>query len=927
MKRLLALGLYLGTIPILLSQQANMDSIKGMSNLEKSIYFNKAAHKNRYSHLDSSVYYTDLAIKYSSKCDCDSLQLESNFKKAFFLYHRGNYESALKQLQKADSLNSIYKNDFFSYKISSLFGSVQNLANNQGNGLDYSIKALEWAEKLKDSFLIAEAYEQIGYLYTYQERDSLAKKYLYRALDVYERLKVPKKDLYGLYVTIRETSNSLKEFDAITKKVLETIEPDNASSLAYTYITGSTFLMEHEFDDTRAKLDAERGLKIVDSIQYIPLKRIALYNLGYFSYKEGNYQQAISYFLRCKEIPSGNHQTELLILTELSKAYTKLGNYKLASEYKDEIIRLKDSVFQIMESDKYFEYDVKYKTAEKDKAIALQQLIIAKQNNTRNLYIFSAIALLLLALGIFLWFSNKQKRKKLVIETKLQKEQEINDLRTKFLGNIAHEIRTPLTLVTGNLNLALENLENPKKAKKNINTALENSKRITADANEILELLKFENSTAQLKKETVLLDETLKRIVFSFNSLVEIKQIALNYKSEIPKNLFAEIDIEKTEKIINNLLSNAIKYSPSNTEINAKSKIENGKLVVTVTDFGDGIHYDETEKIFERFYQSVRNTTVGGIGIGLSLSRELAEAMYGSLTVNSEWKKGSTFTFTVPVTEVDAQIVPSRKAINPETVPLSETPKKTKPSQHSKILIVEDNPEMVNYLVEILSPMHQCEVAFDGEEALQKINSESFDLITSDIMMPKMDGFQLREALNQSETFKNIPFILLSAKTLEDDKIRGFKLGIDDYIVKPFNKNELIARINNLLSNKLERQAYQIKNPELLSTTESSDQKLLKKVEQFIMENIDNEEFKIQELAESVGYSQRQFTRILKQYTGFTPVKFILEIRLQKAYQHLQNKTFFTLSEVRYHVGISSSAYFNKKFRERFGINPSELLS
>ncbi len=604
-----------------------------------------------------------------------------------------------------------------------------------------------------------------------------------------------------------------------------------------------------------------------------------------------------------------------------------MGNYKLASEYKDEIIRVKDSVFKIMESDKYFEYDVKYKTAEKDKAIALQQLIIAKQNNTRNLYIFSAIALLLLALGIFLWFSNKQKRKKIVIETKLQKEQEINDLRTKFLGNIAHEIRTPLTLVTGNLNLALENLENPKKAKKNINTALENSKKITADANEILELLKFENSTAQLKKETVLLDDTLKRIVFSFNSLVEIKQIVLNYKSEIPKNLFAEIDIEKTEKIINNLLSNAIKYSPSNTEINAESKIENGRLVVTVTDFGDGIHYDETEKIFERFYQSVRNTTVGGIGIGLSLSRELAEAMDGSLTVISEWKKGSTFTFTVPVTEVDAKTVPSRKAINPETAPISEAPKKTKPSQHSKILIVEDNPEMVNYLVEILSPMHQCEVAFDGEEALQKINSENFDLITSDIMMPKMDGFQLREALNQSETFKNIPFILLSAKTLEDDKIKGFKLGIDDYIVKPFNKNELIARINNLLANKRARQTYQIKNSELLSTTESSDQKLLKKVEEFIMENIDNEEFKIQELAESVGYSQRQFTRILKQYTGFTPVKFILEIRLQKAYQHLQNKTFFTLSEVRYHVGISSSAYFNKKFRERFGINPSELLS
>lgn len=193
-------------------------------------------------------------------------------------------------------------------------------------------------------------------------------------------------------------------------------------------------------------------------------------------------------------------------------------------------------------------------------------------------------------------------------------------------------------------------------------------------------------------------------------------------------------------------------------------------------------------------------------------------------------------------------------------------------------------------------------------------------------MMPKMDGFQLREKLNEKEHLKNIPFILISAKTLEEDKIRGFKMGIDDYVVKPFSKNELLARVANLLTHKKQREKWHLQNQNLVTDTESSDTKLLKKIEQLVIENLSNEAYKIESLAQQVHYSQRQLTRILKQYTGMTPVQFILEIRLQKAYQLLQNKTHFTLSEVRYDVGISSSPYFNKKFKERFGIAPAEML-
>ena len=226
----------------------------------------------------------------------------------------------------------------------------------------------------------------------------------------------------------------------------------------------------------------------------------------------------------------------------------------------------------------------------------------------------------------------------------------------------------------------------------------------------------------------------------------------------------------------------------------------------------------------------------------------------------------------------------------------------------------------------MLSKKYECSVAFDGEEAYNKIVNENFSLITSDVMMPKVDGFELREKVNLLENKKNTPFILITAKHLEVDKIKGFNLGIHDYIVKPFNKNELLARVANLIKNSEIRKEWQQKNQDLFEKNDSFENVLLEKIKKIIIKNITNENFKVENLATEVGYSQRQLSRLLKQYTGLSPVKFILELRLIKAYQLLQDKAYYTLSEVKYDIGISSTAYFNAKFKERFGIKPSEFL-
>ncbi|QIE58785.1 response regulator [Rasiella rasia] len=907
------------------AQKLIPDSLKNASVQQKILFLNSAAVQNQ---LDSSLIYTKKAIEIMYDCTCDSLQLATLYNNAYYLNHIGDYDKAKIQLLQLDSLNEVYNMPIYFYKSIVLKGSIASYLDKNSEALTYNVQAMELSEKMKDTTLMAESYYNLGYLYTWNENRRDAKKYLEKSLKMYQQIGADYTKTFAVYTALREVSENYDEFQNYTEILLNQIKEDDIGSLAYIYVTGSTIIMDNNYDMQRAKNDALKGLEFSRSIQYIPLIKVALYNLGFIENELGNYKEAVSYFEQSLSATETNIRDKILLMNGLSKAHSKLGAYEKAIDYKDDVIRLKDSLYNSKATEEYAAFNAKFNAEQKDKEIAEQQLEIAKQKNNRNNWIFGSVATLLLALGLFQYISFRQKKRKIAIEAELQKEQEVNELRFKFLGNIAHEIRTPLTLISGNLNLALENFSNKEKAERNIKIALENSKKVTEDANEILALLKFEKKKTTINKETTNLDDTLRRMVLSFKSLADMKQLTLDYQSSISATYTTALDLEKTERIVNNLLSNAIKYSPSNSAITVNTKVVQELLYFEVNDQGEGIHYDETEKIFERFYQASTSKAIGGIGIGLSLSREFALLLGGDLGVTSQLNTGSTFTLTLPVPKVGGDVVaeeelPTRTEALVE--PLVDTTKGY--DKKPKILIAEDNPQMASYLEEILSPQYHCTLAFDGAEALQKVKGETFDLITSDIMMPQMDGFELRASLNEISAAKNIPFILISAKTLEEDKVRGFALGIDDYIVKPFSKNELLARVENLLTHQESRKKYQLQNKDLLNDTQSSDEKLLKEMEGVVLENISDEHFKVAQLAERVHYSQRQLTRIVKQYTGMTPVQFILEVRLQKAYQLLQHRTFFTLSEVRYDVGISSSPYFNKTFKARFGINPSELLS
>ncbi|MGV6828075.1 MAG: hybrid sensor histidine kinase/response regulator transcription factor [Flavobacteriales bacterium] len=813
---------------------------------------------------------------------------------------------------------------------------------NYPNALRFFYEAIPVFEKNKLYHFSSVAYSNVGNIYINLDKDSSAIKAFKLALK--NAKQIDNKNLlsriYGNIADSYLNSNNIDSIKYYVNKGIEIDKKNNFRDLEATKYSILGIMYRNNKDFTNAKIYLNKAIKLSKDI-FFETQISALSNLATLYYLENKIDSLTIYLKKTKdalETKPGYFYQKKITYENLSEVYNEDKNYKKAYEYLKLSKIYSDSLLTKEKSKQLIESDAKFKTAQKDKEIAQQKLQLEQEKSNRNKLIFGSLAVLLLSFVGFQYNNNRQKRKKLLAQTQLQKEQEVNELRTKFLGNIAHEIRTPLTLISGNLELAKENIKDKNKTLKNIDVALINSKKVVEDANEILELLKFEKNKTTIKLTTLQLNESLKRIFKSFASLAEMKSIQLQYKSNISEDLTSKIDVEKVEKILNNLVSNAVKYSPSNSQIIFDANLNSqNQLTIKVTDFGQGIHFNETEKIFERFYQSSQSNAVGGIGIGLSLAKEFAELLNGTLTVKSELGKGSTFIFSLPI-ETAIKLNPTQPSKEkPNTATdkrnrefLSNEKQEVLPvslkDNKTKILIVEDNPEMASYLEEILSNNYQCDKAFDGLEALEKIKTGSYDLITSDIMMPRIDGFQLREKLNEEENLTNIPFILISAKTLEEDKIKGFNLGIDDYILKPFNKNELLARINNLLANKNARDKWASKHPEEIEVIDSSQKKLLDKIRTITEENISDENFKVPELASDVGYSQRQLTRLLKKYTGMSPVKFILEIRLQKAYSLLQNKAYFTLSEVRYEVGIPTSSYFNKKFKERFGINPGELL-
>jgi DNA-binding response OmpR family regulator len=537
-------------------------------------------------------------------------------------------------------------------------------------------------------------------------------------------------------------------------------------------------------------------------------------------------------------------------------------------------------------------------------------------------------------------FQGEQERK----ET--ERVHELDQLKLKFLTNLSHEFRTPISLILGPVD-SLITQEKSGPSQVQLGIIKRNGKRLLNLVNQLLDFRKMEEQELKLQPKESELISFIKEVVDSFQDLSERKKIELVFNSNI-QSFTTLFDHDKIERIIFNLLSNAFKFTPEGGLITFEVEKENDDsddrtwITIKVKDTGIGIPPDKKEAIFGRFFQTNTSASIlnQGSGIGLSITREFVKMHGGSVEVESEVGKGSIFFIHLPFTEIKdispvpvpesiagnaaekpiEIIVPSEEFI--DTVSSSDDLKKT------TILLIEDNDDFRFYLKENLRVYYRVIEAANGLEGWQKALSAHPKLIVSDIGMPNMDGIELCKKIKADKRTTHIPVILLTAFTAEQQQIKGLQTGASDYITKPFNFEILNAKIKNLLLlNDSFRTTY-TRQVEFISpkiATESASDKLIQKIILYIEENLTDTQLSVENLSRHIGMSRSTLYSKVLELTGQTPVEFIRSVKLEKAAQLLANSEM-NIAEIAYSVGFSTPNYFAKSFRAKYNMLPSEYI-
>jgi DNA-binding response OmpR family regulator/two-component sensor histidine kinase len=467
-----------------------------------------------------------------------------------------------------------------------------------------------------------------------------------------------------------------------------------------------------------------------------------------------------------------------------------------------------------------------------------------------------------------------------------------------------------------------------------------NGQNLLTLVNQMLDLSKLESGNLKLELEQKDVVSFLLYVAESFQSFGESKGIRLMAYSEIDE-LVMDYDEEKLKQIISNLLTNAIKYSNKNGKVILHiTAIESParKLQIKIQDNGIGIPADQLPKIFDRFYQvddsSIRKGE--GAGIGLALTKELVKLMNGEISVTSKLKKGTEFKILLPIQNL------APKA-NPNWIPIKKTAGKKEdatPVLSSKeganvstekpiLLLIEDNEDVITYIQTCLEEDYEINKAINGHLGIEKAFELIPDVIISDVMMPEKDGYEVCATLKTDPRTSHVPIILLTAKTTEEDKITGLKQGADAYLTKPFNKEELLVRLEKLLTLRKqlqERYSTFLPNRNTTSDTPSPESEFLGKIHQLVEDNLSDDSFGITQLCRGMGMSRSQIYRKLIALTGKSTSIYLRSIRLHHAKELLQNSQL-TVSEVAYDVGFSDPAYFSRLFTQEFGAPPREMRS
>lgn len=971
--------------------QSKIDSLeKVLPTLPKDTNKLKALEETRrqYSFFDygKSLEYAEQTLELAKELKNDDWIVLAY--KKIGMTHRvmGNYEEAKTIIKKAELIcNQRMDYEGLQYVYYEL-AAIEKRIGSLDTAFKYYQKIFSWDNKVKNHSLTARSYNSIGSLYnTKGEFDKAHSSYL-KGMEIAKKYKLTSTEAYSnfnigtMYMQRKQYENS-KPFLIEASRLFDSIARSNYVAQVEMYIAvgeselgnyneaeprlitskeyfeksgnkrmlieclqhlGVNYKFKKEY--TKAEKTLQQAIKVAEEINLPDRKVAMLLNLGDVFFQNKKFNEALKTIEEGIQLNNNTRKTLNLQkdLLELQyKSEEQLNDFNAAFKSFKKFKILEDSLEQRTDDERFAQLEIEYEVEKKEQElisqkqlVESQKLYITKEKQFKTVLYAGISILFILIVSIALGYYNKQKDNRLlaaknkIITEQTDKLKSLDQTKTKFFNNVAHELRTPLTLMSGHLESMLSNRfgglnENQRKS---ILVAKRNSNRLMDLVSEILDLGKLESGKMEMKEKPVLLKPFLNRIFFTFESLAYQFDIQLQFDYQLKSSLTLMLDENKIEKVMNNLIHNAIKYTPRGGEIKFLVFQQDGHIQMAVKDNGKGINKTEQSLVFERYYQAEEPgaPAQGGTGIGLALVKEFVELHGGKVELESHPNQGSTFTIMIPEVRITKPaIITEQELLTEHTFPVYPVLEK----KDKTILVVDDHKEMQQYLKEIISNYAKVIIANDGLEALDLLEKNNIDLITIDLMMPNMDGVALLKKIKQNPDYAQLPAIMLTARAAEEDKIGALQIGVNDYITKPFGQLELVARIANLIDNKMAREESLNEVDGEESKRESVDNQFVERLRLLVDANLANSEITVARLAQEMGLSDKQLTRNVKSVTGLTPLKFIREIKLLYALEQLKSNNYYTVAEVSYAIGIDNPSHFAKIFKERFGKNPSEYLS
>jgi signal transduction histidine kinase/DNA-binding response OmpR family regulator len=499
--------------------------------------------------------------------------------------------------------------------------------------------------------------------------------------------------------------------------------------------------------------------------------------------------------------------------------------------------------------------------------------------------------------------------------------EEAKETKMRLFTDISHELRSVVTLIANPINSLIASISDEVVIKK-LEIVQRSSERLKRLFAEILKFRKIDENKYQLKFYSSNIAKFVLNIVETFHQQAELKNIKL--VTEIPQEIYAEFDLEVVEKVMCNLLSNAFKYTNEYGTITVSVKQDDSKICIKVSDTGIGIPVNELPYLFNRFYKVSNSKHISeneGAGIGLALSKELIQLHNGQIDVYSNENKGTTFFVTISQFHLIIDRDQYAKSVNPIGVKLEPFQNHNK---EKTVLVVEDNPDLLVVISDIIGKAYNVVTAFNGKEGLVQIKAQSPDIIVSDILMPVMDGMQMCIEIKKNPGTCHIPVILLTALDSQETTLKCFDIGADAYITKPFNEFLLLSQIKNLIDSRerLKIAFYpSVFEKDIFKTKDFTDKEFVNKCMDIIYENIENEGFNLDNLGAKMNISRSSLYRKLREINTLKPVDFIKKVRLNYAAKLLLSKNM-PINEIAWRSGFSDPKYFSKCFLQEFGCYP-----